>query len=91
MITMELNNAERAQFPYVLPAQGSMKTLELVTSILEKITFETDEEARCEDAVTIEFEDEEIELMKLSIRTLDEAQRLSLQSLSLAKKILRSN
>lgn len=88
---LELTLAETGSIPYVLPVQGSIKTLELVTSIVEKINVKSKEAVSSDDAVAIEFEDDEIELMKLSIHALDEAQRLPLQALSLAKKILRRN
>jgi hypothetical protein len=83
--TLELTIEDRTQFQYILPAQGNIKTLELVESILNKIEIMTKQET-----IEIEFEEEEIILMRQSVQFLDESQRLSFKSLGLAKKILRS-
>jgi len=90
MKSMELTVDERIQFSYILPAQGNIFTLETVESILNKVKIHDQEEAAEKDAVKIEFECEEIELMRRSILILNESERLSFSSLSLAKKILRS-
>lgn len=88
MIAFELTADERLQFQYILPAKGSIKTLEMVESILEKIKFMPGQGR--EGSVVIEFSNEEIDLMKMSISHLDKNQILPFPVLGLAKKILRS-
>ena len=90
MKALELTAKERVEFQFMLPAQGSLDTLELVSSILNKVKITTAQEMNSIDAVPIEFEDEEINLMKESINAFSEAHCLRLTSLELAKKILRS-
>lgn len=88
MIDLELTADERLQFQYILPAKGSIKTLDMVESILNKIKFMPGQGR--EGSVVIEFSNEEIDLMKMSISHLDENQILPFPVLGLAKKILRS-
>ena len=88
MITFELTGEERLQFQYILPAKGSIKTLEMVESILNKIKFMPGQGR--EGSMAIDFSEQEVELIKISISYLDENQALPFPVLGLAKKILRS-
>ena len=90
MTRLELTAAERFEIQFVLPAQGSIKNLELVKTIFEKIEIFSIQGNESDDVKHIEFEDEEIALMQNTIHALDESQRLRYSSLELAKKILRS-
>lgn len=87
MKTLELSVEERIQFQYLLPIQGSIVTLDTVMDILNKIQVKEVTES---DDINVDFEDHEIELMKVSVKALDSSQKLHIQSLELAKKILRS-
>lgn len=87
MKTLELSVEERIQFQYLLPIQGSIATLDTVMDILNKIQVKEVTES---DDINVDFEDHEIELMKVSVKALDSSQKLHIQSLELAKKILRS-
>jgi hypothetical protein len=87
MKTLELSVEERIQFQYLLPIQGSIATLDTVMDILNKIQVKEVTES---DNINVDFEDHEIELMKVSVKALDSSQKLHIQSLELAKKILRS-
>jgi hypothetical protein len=84
---MILNSHEITQFQFILPAQGDIKTLELVESILNRLES-IDRKEIVQKDIEIEFPNEEISLMKSMIAYLDENKQLSLQSLSLVKKIL---
>ena len=88
MITLPLSVEERLQFQYILPIQGSIATLETVVNILNKIQVK--EVLSPEEVVDIDFEEPEMLLMIESVKALDSAGRIYLQSLELAKKILRS-
>lgn len=88
MITLPLSVEERLQFQYILPIQGSIATLETVVNILNKIQVK--EVLSPEEVVDIDFEESEMLLMIESVKALDSAGRIHLQSLELAKKILRS-
>ena len=88
MITLPLSVEERLQFQYILPVQGSIATLETVVNILNKIQVK--EVLSPEEVVDIDFEESEMLLMIESVKALDSAGRIHLQSLELAKKILRS-
>lgn len=79
MIAIELTENERLQFQYILPAQGSLQTLELVEQILEKIKINGD----------VEFSDIEIKFIIDCIQYLDNQKQLTISSLSLIKKILK--
>jgi hypothetical protein len=84
---MILNSHEITQFQFILPAQGDIKTLELVESILNRLES-IDRKEIVQKDIEIEFLNEEISLMKSMINYLDKNKQLSLQSLSLVKKIL---
>jgi hypothetical protein len=88
VITLPLSVEERLQFQYILPIQGSIATLETVVNILNKIQVK--EVLSPEEVVDIDFEESEMLLMIESVKALDSAGRIHLQSLELAKKILRS-
>jgi len=88
VITLPLSVEERLQFQYILPVQGSIATLETVVNILNKIQVK--EVLSPEEVVDIDFEESEMLLMIESVKALDSAGRIHLQSLELAKKILRS-
>lgn len=74
---LTFNNHELSQFQYILPAQGDIETLELVEKILNKI-----------NSNDIDFDKNEILLMKGSIHFLNQQKMITLSSLSLVKKIL---
>jgi hypothetical protein len=77
---MVLTKEEIASFQYILPVQGSLKTLDQVESILNKI--------RDNEGKEIKFEQVEIDFLKVMIKILDDAQSIKIQSFSLVKKIL---
>lgn len=81
---MKLTVQERLQFQYLLPVQGSFKTLELVEKIIQKVNIKELEEPEREFI----FEIEEIEILQDSIKTLDQACKLSFQSLPVIRKIM---
>ena len=72
---------EKSNVQYILPVQGNVKTLELVESILIKSQSEES---------NIVFDGPELDLLKTSILILDERCLISLQCLSLVKKILNT-
>ena len=76
---------EIAQFPYLLPVQGSFKTLELTEQILKKLSFENSES----ETLEISFSDQETELIKTSINYLDSQQKLHIAMLPLIRKLLQ--
>jgi hypothetical protein len=80
---MILAENEINQFGYILPVQGSIQTLELVQSILDKVGSLNVEN------LTIDFSKEEISFMITMIDVFDKNQQLTLSSLSLIKKILK--
>jgi hypothetical protein len=84
MIKLSLTKEERLQFQYILPVQGSLKVLELVNTIFEKIN-EVEIEEKIAD---INFEESEIDFICEMIGILDKQGKLHFQSLSLIKKIL---
>lgn len=77
MISIKIDKSETSYFQYLLPALGSLETIELVKSILEKI-----------DVGIVEFTEEEFFLLRKSINTLDAQEKLPLQCLSLIRKIV---
>lgn len=83
---LDLTYKEILQFQYILPVQGSLSTLKLVKSIIDKIKIDTNDESD----KTIEFEQIESELLYNSIMFLDSQQKLNFQSLSLINKILEN-
>lgn len=85
MINIELSGNERLQFQYLLPAQGSLETLEMVEKILKKCKINDKD---FEKVVIVEFEKNEIRLVKDCIEVLDKNQQLRLESLPLIKKIM---
>ena len=76
---------EIKEFGYILPVQGSIKTLEFVQNILDKINDVND----VKDDLVIDFDREEIDFMINMIHVFDKNQQLNLSSLSLIKKILK--
>lgn len=83
---INLTGQERLQFQYILPVQGSLKTLESVENIFNLIDIhgainETGE-------LNFEFSEDQIIFIKNSIDFLDKTKKLSLSSLSLIHKIL---
>lgn len=84
---MKVTKAEKFQVLNLLPMQGNLKTLALVQQILDKIKIEP-KEAKCQDIVDLDFNDEEFGLIDEMIHILDQAQKLNLDSLSLVQKIL---
>jgi hypothetical protein len=82
---MILTVFERNQIKFLLPAQGDLKTLELVEKIINKTVEEkTDKE------IDVRFEKSEISFLKYMIESLDVRKQLNVDSFSLIKKILRS-
>jgi hypothetical protein len=79
---MIFSNEEREQFQNILPAQGNLKTLELVDSILKKVSEGEGKE--------IEFSNLEISLLTISISTLDRQCSICLSSLPLIKKLMEA-
>lgn len=88
MITLSLSIEERVNFQFLLPVQGTIATLDTVTSILNKINIK--EVPDSDDELNIDFDEKEIALMIDSVKALDQAGKIHLQNLELAKKILRS-
>ena len=84
---IELTGKEILQFQYILPIQGSLKTLELVDEILKAVKID-DIKAIDSFSKEIEFKDEHIQLIQNMIDILDKNQTLNFQSLSLVKKFL---
>jgi hypothetical protein len=88
MISISLTGFERSQFQYVIPVQGSLKTLELVDNILKKIKInEIKDNNAIED---IDFNEDEINFLIQSIKYLDQNNKLTYSSLTLVKKVLNS-
>jgi hypothetical protein len=81
---MKFSVTERLQFPYILPVQGTIHTLEQVECILEKVKVEDAKE----DEKDIDFTAEELWFMCDMIQCLDQAGKISFSSLSLVRKIL---
>lgn len=86
MINFLLTGNERLQFQYILPYQGSRKTLDMVEKILNKVKISDANDMEVEKE--FKFEDTEIEFMKQMIDLLDKQQQLRFESLSLIKKIM---
>ena len=86
MISIELTGNERLQFQYILPVQGSIKTLELTEKIWQKCQVN---ESDLNLISEIKFEENEIKFIKDMIKFLDENQKLNFSSLSLIRKILK--
>jgi len=86
MIAIELTIEEILNFQYILPVQGSLKTLELVEKILSKVAIKDNNEK----IKTVNFEEHEIIFLKENIIFLDNQKKLGFQSLSLIKKILNT-
>jgi hypothetical protein len=84
---MELTRKEKFQVQYLLPIQGSLKTLEQVEEILKRINI-TAEDAGSNEIVEIQFSDEEINFICDMIKVLDQAQKLNLEILPLIRKFL---
>lgn len=80
---MILSVTERTNFPYILPVQGSFRTLELVEKILLKVRIEDQKDEEKEFI----FDKEELTCLKKYIDALDENNKLQFQCLSLARKI----
>ena len=83
---LNLTGKEIFEFQYILPAQGSLKTLELVQKILDKVNIQD-----IENDKDIDFTKEEIDFVSQMIQLLDENQSLKITSLSLIKKILKES
>jgi len=77
---LKLSEEEIKQIRYILPVQGNIKTLELVQKILDKTEADSEE---------LEFDDQEVELIKKMVHYLDQNQKINLSSLSLIQKILK--
>jgi hypothetical protein len=85
MIAIDLTGNECLEFRFILPVQGSLKTLELVEHILKKAKVnDTD----LEKLKKIDFEEIEIKFLKKMIAHLDKNQLIRFSSLSLIKKIM---
>lgn len=83
---MILTKEEIVQFQYILPVQGSLESLELVESILEKTGMNTIQDS--DGDKDVDFTDKELTFIKDMIFYLDSQKKLNFQSLSLIKKIL---
>lgn len=83
-MSLFLTGNEITQFQYILPVQGSLQTLELIQSILDKIKV-----SDLEESYEIDFTDNELNLIKQSIEVLNKNHQLHIQSLSLINKILK--
>ena len=81
---MILNVPERMQFQYLVPMQGSLKTLELVEGILKKVFINDEKEVGREFI----FDQEEIQALKGFVEILDKANKLNFGSLSVVRKIM---
>ena len=86
---MELTEKEKFQIQYLLPVQGSLKTLEQVESILQKINLRP-EDAESEMIYFLELAPEELGFLREMIGVLDQAQKISLQMLPVVRKILNN-
>ena len=84
MITLDLTAQEKGQIGYLLPIQGNLKTLELVQQILDKVNKNEEKDGK------IEFLEAEFEFICQMIDVLNQAQKLTLSSLSLVHKILNN-
>lgn len=87
MISIELTGAERLQFQYILPIQGSLRTLELVEKILQKCKIES--KSDLDKSILIDFEDEEMNLIKDMIDYLDKNNQIKFEALSLVRKLIK--
>jgi len=85
---MELTGQEKFQIQYLLPVQGSLSTLEQVENILNKLNIKA-EDATSEAIETVDLTGKEIQFLIEMIEILDKAQKLSLPSMSLIRKILK--
>ena len=85
---MELTGQEKFQIQYLLPVQGSLSTLEQVENILNKLNIKA-EDATSEAIETVDLTGNEIQFLIEMIEILDKAQKLSLPSMSLIRKILK--
>lgn len=85
MISVELKGNEQLQFQFILPVQGSLKTLELVEKILDKCKIN---DIDLEKILKVDFEEFEIKFIKEMIDYLDKKQQIRFESLSLIKKIM---
>lgn len=85
---MIIEKDEIAQFQYITPTLGNFKSLELVHSIHEKLKESAEMLVKNQNTeIDIRFTDEELAILKNSISILDQAGQLSINSLSLIKKI----
>lgn len=84
---LELSSHERLQFQYILPVQGSLRTLELVEKILDKVKIS--DVQNIDSNKKIDFDKNESGIMVDMIHFLDQNQQLNIQSLSLIHKILK--
>ena len=84
MIVLTLNRKESDQFRFLLPAKGTLRALELTSSILEKVEFNKEDN----DEMIADLTKEEFDFILNMINILDGQAQLSLSSLSLIKKIL---
>ena len=82
---VNLTADERLNLQYILPVQGSLETLELVEKIVSKCKIN---ETKDLETIEIDFDETEIEFIQDMINFLDSQKRLSLQALSLIRKIL---
>ena len=104
MKTLQLSVLERLQLPDILPKSGRIIEMELARGIIDKIRLGADEigeyglkdtsdgritwnhkKARLKD---VELEDAEIKMLQGAIRAMDKEGRVTMESLSLVKRIL---
>lgn len=86
---MELTEKEKFQIQYLLPVQGSLKTLEQVESIMKKINLRP-EDAESEIICSLDLTPEELGFLREMIGVLDQSQKISLQMLPVVRKILNN-
>lgn len=84
---MKLSVNDRLQFQYLLPVQGNIKTLELVECILNRLRILKEDEEEKE----FNFSKDEMDLLKQSISVLDQANKLSLSTLPVIRKIMEES
>ena len=84
---ISLTSKELLEFPKILPIQGSLKTLESVQGILEKIKINN--ESELSTIKNVDFSKEEINFILEMIEILDKNQQLHFGSLTLVQKILK--
>jgi hypothetical protein len=84
---MKLTGKEKFHIQFLVPVQGSLKTLELAEGILKRINIQP-EDAEDGFIYDIDLKIEEISFLQEMIKILDKSQKLHLQSLPVVRKIL---